>query len=105
MNYQTIIAQVNPVAAAVTTLYNAATTHQIFADSIVICNGGADGTFDISMSLNNDALDPKQYIFKDQILGAGKTTIITLELFLLKDTTIEVLASNNDFAFQLKGLL
>lgn len=98
------LAQLNPSAVTLTTLYTVPAVTSTAVSSIVICNqGSVDATFRMSVAIAGAADDPKQYIYYNVTVNANDTFIATVGMTLATTDVVRCYASNGVLSFSLFG--
>lgn len=102
---QLVLAQVNPLATTLTTLYTVPAVTQAVVSSIVACNQAASsGTFRISVAVAGAADNIKQYLYYDVTVGANDTFIATIGVTLGAADVVRCYASSTSFSFSAFGV-
>ena len=100
-----VLAQVNPSANTLTTLYTVPSSTSTVVSSLVICNqSGTDITFRVSIQIAAAADDPKQYLYYDLPLLGNDTFIATIGVTLATTDVIKVYASSTSVSFSAFGV-
>lgn len=98
------LAQLNPSATTLTTLYTVPAVTTTAVSSVTVCNQSAsDATFRISVAVAGAADTAKQYLYYDQTVYANDTYIATLGLTLATTDVIRAYASSTTLSFQAFG--
>jgi len=99
------LGQVNPSATTLTTLYTVPAVTSVTASSIVVCNqAAASGTFRIAIRVAGASIDPKHYIYYDELIAANATFIATIGITLATTDVVSVYASASTMSFNLFGV-
>lgn len=100
-----VLAQVNPAATTLTTLYTVPAVTSTTVSSVVVCNQAAsDGTFRISIQVAAAADNAKQYLYYDTNVYANDTFIATVGLTLATTDVVKCYASSTTISFSLYGV-
>lgn len=100
-----VLAQVNPAAVTLTTLYTVPAATSTVVSSLCICNEAAtDATFRISIQIAAAVDNAKQYLYYDAIVPANDTYIATIGMTLAATDVIKCYASSTTVAFQAFGI-
>ena len=100
-----VLAQLNPAATTLTTLYTVPALTSAVVSSLVICNQSAtDITFRLSIQIAAAADDPKQYLYYDLPLVANDTFVATIGVTLAASDVIKVYASSTSVSFSAFGV-
>lgn len=97
-----ILSQSNPSSGVLTDIYTAPSLGA-YVDSIIVCNGGSDGIYSISIAIAGASDNIKQYITKDNTISANKVTIFSVNLDISSGSIIRVKGNNASFGFQVLG--
>lgn len=98
-----VLAQVNPAATTLSTLYTVPSSTSATASSLVVCNQGADATFRVSVAVAGAADNAKQYIYYGLSIPANETFIATIGLTLAQTDVVRVYCSTANCSFSLFG--
>jgi hypothetical protein len=100
-----VLGQVDVDATTTTVLYTTPDLTQTTVSSLVVCNrSAAGGTFRVSVHVDNESADDKQYLFFDEALAAKTTRTVVIGICLGQNDVIKVYASSTDFSFNLFGV-
>lgn len=100
-----VLAQVNPAATTLTTLYTVPAVTSTTVSSVVVCNqAAATGTFRISIQIAAAADNAKQYLYFDTSVGANDTFVATIGMTLATSDVVKVYASSTTISFSLFGV-
>jgi hypothetical protein len=100
-----VLAQVNPSATTLTTLYTVPGATSTTVSSLVICNQAASaGTFRISIQVAAAADNAKQYLYYDTAVGANDTFVATIGITLATTDVVKCYASSTSQSFTLYGV-
>lgn len=98
------LAQLNPSATTLTTLYTVPGATSTAVSSIVVCNqAGSDATFRVSVQIAAAADNAKQYLYYDTVVEANDTFIATIGISLATTDVVKVYASSGTLSFSLFG--
>lgn len=99
-----VIAQLNPAATTLTTLYTVPAATSVISSSIVVCNqAGSAGSFRVAVRPAGASIDPKHYLYYDLPIGANNTFIATIGITLATTDVVSVYASSTSISFNLFG--
>jgi hypothetical protein len=97
-----VLGQTAPLATTETNLYVAPAA--AVASSIIVCNRGTtQATFRVSISVNSNVTDSKDYIYYDLLIAGNDTFIATIGVTLAATDVVRVYASSANFSFSLYG--
>jgi len=97
-----VLGQASPSATTETDLYAAPAA--AIASSIIVCNRGTtQATFRVSISVNSNVTDSKDYIYYDLLIAGNDTFIATIGVTLAATDVVRVYASSANFSFSLYG--
>jgi hypothetical protein len=100
-----VLGQSAPSATTTTTLYTTPDLTLTTVSSLVVCNrAGTAGTFRVSVHVDDESADNKQYLFYDQSLAANTTQTVVIGMCLNQNDVVKVYASSGDFSFNLFGV-
>lgn len=100
-----VLAQVNPGATTLTTLYTVPAATSTMASSVVVCNQAASAaTFRISIQVAAAADNAKQYLYYDTSVGANDTFVATIGLSIATTDVVKIYASTTTLSFSLFGI-
>lgn len=100
-----ILAQNNPAATTLTTLYTVPAATSTVVSSIAVCNqASTDATFRISIQIAAAVDNAKQYIYYDTTVNANDTFIATVGLTLATTDVIKCYASTSTQSFTAYGV-
>ena len=100
-----VLAQVNPAATTLTTLYTVPGSTSTTISSLVICNLGSTATtFRVSIQIAAAADDPKQYIYYDLPIVGKDTFVFTGGITLAATDVVKIYAGTTDLAFTIFGV-
>lgn len=98
------LAQVNPAATTLTTLYTVPGATTTAVSSIVVCNqAGTDGSFRISVQVGGAADNVKQYLYYDTLVEANDTFIATIGITLTATDVVKCYSSSGSISFNVFG--
>ncbi len=98
------LAQVNPGATTLTTLYTVPAATSTAISSLIVCNqDSADATFRISVQVAAAADNAKQYIYYNTTVAGGDTFIATIGITLATTDVVKCYASTATLSFGLYG--
>lgn len=98
------LAQLNPAATTLTTLYTVPGATSTAVSSLIVCNQAAtDATFRISIQVAGAVDNAKQYIYYDTTVGANDTFIATIGITLATTDVVKAYASSTTLSFNLYG--
>lgn len=99
-----VLAQVNPSATTLTTLYTVPAATSTVASSIIVCNQAAtDATFRVSIQVAAAADNAKQYLYYDTTVNANDTFIATIGITMATTDVMKIYASSSTLSFNLVG--
>lgn len=99
-----VLAQVNPSATTLTTLYTVPAATSTAISSIVVCNqAAADATFRISIQIAAAADNAKQYLYYDTTVGANDSFVATLGITIAATDVVKIYASTTTLSFTAYG--
>ena len=99
-----VLAQNNPAATTLTTLYTVPSATSAVVSTITICNQTASAaTYRIAVSPAGAAVDPKHYVVYGATVAASDTTALTLGLTLATTDVVRIYASSANLSFSLFG--
>ena len=96
-----VLAQSNPLAATLTTLYTAPASAVV--STLSVCNQGATTTFRVLVSVAGESIDSKQYIIYDTGIDAKDSVFLTLGLTLAATDQVKVYANTANVSFNMFG--
>jgi hypothetical protein len=99
-----VLAQVNPSATTLTTLYTVPAATSVVSSSIVVCNQGVAGSFRISVQIAGAADNVKQYLYYDTAIGANATFVATIGMTLAATDVVKIYNSSGSMSFNLFGI-
>jgi len=100
-----VLGQVDVDATTTTVLYTTPNLTQTTVSSLVICNrGSVAGTFRVSIHVDDESADDKQYLFYDEGLDAETARTVVIGICLGQNDVVKVYASSTDFSFNLFGV-
>ncbi len=100
-----VLAQVNPAATTLTTLYTVPGATSTTVSSLVVCNqAGTTGTFRVSVQIAAAVDNAKQYLYYDVSVPANDTFTATIGMTLATTDVVKVYASSTSFSFSLFGV-
>ena len=95
-----VLAQLNPAATTLTTLYTVPGATTAAVSSIVICNQAAsDATFRISVAIAGAADNAKQYLYYDTTVNANDSFVATIGSTLGAADVVRAYASTTTLSF------
>jgi hypothetical protein len=98
------LAQVNPSATTLTTLYTVPASTSTAVSSLVICNQAASaGSFRVSIQVAAAADNAKQYLYYDTVIPANDTFVATIGVTLATTDVVKIYASSTSLRFSLFG--
>ena len=98
------LAQLNPSATTLTTLYTAPAATSTAISSIIVCNqANTDATFRISVAVAGAVDNAKQYIYYDETVNANDSYIATIGATLATTDVIRAYASTATISFNMFG--
>lgn len=104
MDTYKVLGQVNPGAAALTTLYTVPGATSAVGSTLAICNQGAvAGSFRVAVRPAGAAIDPKHYLFYDVPIPANDTVLVTIGITLAATDVVSAYASSASMSFSLFG--
>lgn len=99
-----VLAQLNPSATTLTTLYTVPAATSTVVSSIVVCNqAAADATFRISIQIAAAADNAKQYLYYDTTVVANDSFVATIGITLATTDVIKAYASTTTLSFTAYG--
>jgi glucose-6-phosphate dehydrogenase assembly protein OpcA len=99
-----VLAQNNPAATTLTTLYTVPAATSTVVSTIAVANlGGSSATYRIAVRPAGEAIANKHYIAYDVTVGATDTTTLTLGITLATTDVVSVYASSANLAFNVFG--
>jgi hypothetical protein len=99
-----VLAQNNPSATTLTTLYTVGASTSAVVSTIMICNQASTAaTYRIAVSPAGAAIDPKHYIVYGATVAASDSTALTLGITLATTDVIRVYASTATLSFSAFG--
>lgn len=99
------LAQVNPAATTLTTLYTVPAVTSTTISSVVVCNQAAtDATFRISVQVAGAVDNAKQYLYYDTIVEANDSFVATIGMTLATTDIVKVYASSTTLSFTAFGV-
>lgn len=98
-----VLAQANPAATTLTTLYTVPAATSTVASTLSIANTGVAMTYRVAVRPAAAAINAKHYIVYDGNLGLGEAEMLTLGLTLATTDVVSVYASHANAAFGLFG--
>ena len=103
ITYKTL-AQLNPGATTLTTLYTVPASTSAVCSTLTVCNqAAAAGTFRVSVRVAAGADNAKQYLAYDAAIGANSTVALTLGITVAATDLVSVYASAATMSFNLFG--
>lgn len=100
-----VLAQSNPSATTLTTLYTVPGSTSTTVSSIVVCNTAASATtFRVSIQVGGAGDATKQYLYRDLPIAANDTFIATIGITLAATDVLAVYAGNGNLAFSAFGV-
>lgn len=99
-----VLAQVNPSATTVTTLYNTPASSATVISTITICNQAATAaTYRVAVRPAGATLAAVHYVAYDIAIAANDTTALTLGITLAATDVVTVYASTANISFHAYG--
>ena len=99
-----VLAQDNPTADILTTLYTVPASTSTVVSSIIVCNLDVVSiNFSISVAVGGASNTPAQYIYYQVALDVNDTFIATVGLSLATTDVIRVWSSSSNVAFNIFG--
>jgi hypothetical protein len=99
-----VLAQNNPAATTLTTLYTVPSATSAVVSTIMICNQASTAaTYRIAVSPAGAAIDPKHYIVYGATVAASDSTALTLGITLATTDVVRVYASTATLSFSAFG--
>ena len=100
-----LLAQLNPGATTLTTLYTAPAARTIDITALCVCNqAGTAGSFRVSIGARGAAENIKQYLFYDEAIAANTTRLLSLPgLVMQSNDVMRVYGSSASLSFNLFG--
>jgi hypothetical protein len=99
-----VLAQVNPAATTLTTLYTVPAVTTASVSSLVVCNqAGSSATFRVSIQVAAAADNAKQYLYYDTSVDANDTFVATIGITLGAADVVKIYASSTTLSFNLFG--
>lgn len=99
-----VLAQSNPSAATLSTLYTVPSSTSTVVSSIVIGNlAGAAATYRIAVRPAGESIANKHYVVYDATVAATDSVTITIGMTLAATDVISVYASTSTMSFQAYG--
>jgi hypothetical protein len=100
-----VLAQLSPNANTLTTAYTVPTATSSTISSIVICNtNNSQITFRVSVKINGEADNIKQYLYYDLPILDNDTFISTIGITLAASDIVSVYADNTNVSFNIFGV-
>lgn len=100
-----VLAQVNPSATTLTTLYTVPAATSTAISTLVVCNQAAStATFRISIQVAAAADNAKQYLYFDTTVGANDTFASTIGVTIATTDVVKCYASSTTLSFTLYGV-
>lgn len=100
-----VLAQLNPSATTLTTLYTVPGSTSASISTITVNNQAASsGTFRISVAVAGAADNAKQYLYYDVTVPAKDTFVATLGITLATTDVVRAYASSTSFSFNVFGV-
>jgi hypothetical protein len=101
--YKTL-GQSAPSAVTAIALYTVPGSTSTVVSTVTVCNrGNSATTFRISIRVNGEGDDPKQYIYYDVPIPANDTFAATIGVTLATADALWIYAGNGDLSFQAWG--
>ena len=99
-----VLAQNNPSATTLTTLYTVGASTSAVVSTIMICNQASTAaTYRIAVSPAGAAVDPKHYIVYGATVAASDSTALTLGITLATTDVVRIYASTATLSFSAFG--
>ena len=99
-----VIAQSAPSATSNTDMLTVASSTQVVASTITVCNRGAsDAQYRIAVRPGSASIANQHYIAYGATVGANDTVALTLGVTLAANDTVTVYASNANLSFTIFG--
>lgn len=99
-----VLAQSNPAATTLTTLYTVPSATSTVVSSITICNQTASAaTYRIAVRPAGAAVAAQHYIVYGATVAASDSTVLTVGLTLAATDVVSVYASSANLSFSLFG--
>jgi len=100
-----VLAQLNPSATTLTTLYTVPGATQVVSSTLSVCNqDAAAGTYRVSVAIAGAVDNAKQYVAYDSAINGNQTYTWTIGMTLGATDVVRVYASNANFSFNLFGV-
>lgn len=99
-----VLAQVNPAATTLTTLYTVPAATSAAVSSIVVCNQSTASSFRISIQVAGAADNAKQYLYYDTVIPANDTFVATIGITLATTDVVKIYAGSANLSFSLFGV-
>lgn len=98
------LAQLSPAAVTLSDIYIVPVSQSLNLKSIVVCNrNAAASTFRISIALQSEADNVKQYLYYDAALNGNTTFLADVNLFIKELSIIRVYSTNGLMSFTVSG--
>lgn len=102
--YYKVLAQANPAATTLTTLYTVPNLTSTVASTLAICNlSGLSNTFRIAVRPAGEAIDNKHYLNYNTVIPANDTIFLTIGMTLATTDIVSVYSSTENLSFSLFG--
>ncbi len=100
-----VLAQLNPSATTLTTLYTVPAATSTTVSSVTVCNQATSAaTFRLSVAIAGAADSAQQYIYFDEPIGAKDTFVATIGITLATTDLIRAYSSNASTSFSAFGV-
>jgi hypothetical protein len=100
-----VLAQSNPTANVLTTLYTVPASTSVTVSSLTVCNqSSASASFNVSIAPGGATDSPQQYVYYQLFLDGNDTFIATVGFTLATTDQVRVLASTGNLSFGLYGV-
>lgn len=98
-----VLGQVNPASATLTTLYTCPAATSAIGSTMVIANQSTSTTVRVAVRKSGAAIDPKHYIVYDTYVNANESLFLTLGITLATTDVVSVYAGTASVSFSLFG--
>lgn len=99
-----VLAQANPAATTLTTLYTCPASTEAIISTLAVCNqGGTPATFRVAISPDAAAINNAHYVVFDMTVEAKDTIPLTIGMTINSSDLVRVYASTTTLSFNLFG--
>jgi len=99
-----VLAQSNPAATTLTTLYTVPASTQAIASTLSVANLGVATTFRVAVRPAGETVANRHYLVWDASVSANDSVFLTLGISLSATDVVSVFAGTANLAFSLFGV-